>query len=97
MARTNVVRLNRLEKERGYRFVDRDPFLDELCRLISEDGRSTFQISQRVKELSHNVCTLCPQTLDAWLSGKVKRPTNFLVEWTLLALGYERRVRRIGR
>ena len=85
-------RLSHLHRDRGYRFSTRDPLLEEICRLITNSGMTTFEISQKAKRAAGGACTLTPSTLNNWLSGKTKKPQNFTITWTLYALGYTRKL-----
>jgi hypothetical protein len=78
--------LTHLHRDRGYRFVDRDPVLDEVCRLITDSGLSSQTIAMR--------SGVSAQTINSWLGGRTKRPQNLTVDHVLLALGYRRMVQR---
>lgn len=76
-----------LQKNSGYRWIDKDPIIDTLMDLCKQDGRSLSAIA--------NAACLSPTTLHNWDAGKTKKPTNVSVDFTLRALGYERRVVKI--
>ncbi len=74
--------LTHLTRDRGYRFIERDPVLELITKAITDSGLSLSRIS--------DLCGVSRWTLHAWESGKVKRPQNLTVEFVLKALGYER-------
>lgn len=88
----NLVHLHR---DRGYRFVDRDPELEEVCSIIDKSGLSSVEISSKIAQLSKSSASVTPATIDNWLSGKTKRPQNYTLTWVMSALGYERKWRKI--
>ncbi len=83
--------LAHVKRDRGYRFTDRDPVLDEITRLITDSGLSIEAIVERVTKLSRGGATLAASTLRNWMNGKTRRPQNLTVTWTAFALGYERK------
>lgn len=87
----NVHRLEFLHRDRGYRFADRDPQLEELCRLIYASEMSVNQIVEAVAKATRGAYRVSPSTIGNWLAGKVKRPQNFTLTWVGFALGYERK------
>lgn len=94
-ATTNVHRLDHLHRDRGYRFRDRDPDMEELCDLIEKSGLSVGDIIERVLDQSSNRVSISYTTISNWLSGKTRRPQNFTMTWVARALGYERKWRRL--
>lgn len=82
-------RLQHLNRDRGYRFTDRDPVLEEITRMITDSGLSVSQILERIEAIS-DVATVSYSTVANWLSGKTKRPQNYTITWVALALGYRR-------
>jgi hypothetical protein len=98
MTRSNVQELRpkarnlgHLKRDRGYRFVDRDPVLDEITRMITDSGKSIGDIIEDVLDASHNTVHLGYSTIANWLSGKTRRPQNLTVTWVAHALGFERK------
>jgi hypothetical protein len=92
MARTparphNLAFLNR---DRGYRFAERDPDMVELCNIISASELSVADICERVGQATKWAYTPAPGTVYNWLNGKTKRPTNHALTWVGWALGYRR-------
>jgi transcriptional regulator with XRE-family HTH domain len=81
--------LAHVTRDRGYRFVDRDPVLDEVARMIIDSGLSVSEIIERIEAIS-DTATVSYSTIANWLSGKTKRPQNYTVTWVALALGYTR-------
>ena len=83
------------KRDRGYRFTDRDPVLDDITRLITDSGLSIGDLIERVLDASNNQVRLSYATIANWLSGKTRRPQNFTVTWVAFALGYERKFVRV--
>lgn len=73
---------------RDYR--DRDPVLDEVCRMITDSGVSTGAIVRRIARLSAGYVLIASSTLDRWLTDKTMRPQNYTIEWVTFALGRRR-------
>ncbi len=92
---SKVVQLKRnlahVKRDKGYRFNDRDPVLDEICRLITDSGLPTYEISRRTKSLSKGVCSIGHTTMNKWLNGETRKPQNFTITWVASALGYTRK------
>lgn len=84
----NLVYLNR---DRGYRFTDRDPQMIELCSLIYQSGLSVGEIIRKVTEATGGAYTPGDTTVYNWLSGKTKRPQSYTMNWVAYAIGYERK------
>jgi hypothetical protein len=84
----NLVYLNR---DRGYRFEDRDPDMEWLCDMIDKSGLSIGDIIERVLDASDNQVSVGYGTIANWLSGKTRRPQNFTMTWVSYALGYQRK------
>jgi hypothetical protein len=78
-------RLGHLHRDRGYRFANRDPVLEEVTRLITDSGFSLSVIATRAQ--------ISVSTLSNWCNGMTKHPYNDRVDAVLLALGYRRTVR----
>jgi len=83
-----------LHRDRGYRFADRDPAMEELCDIIDKSGLSIGDIIDRVLDASNNQVRISYTTIDNWLSGKTRRPSNHCLTWVGYALGYERKWRK---
>jgi len=77
----NLAHLNR---DRGYRFTDRDPVLILVTRVITDSGMALKAIE--------NKCGVTAHTMRQWQSGKTKRPQNATVDMVLRTLGYTRQV-----
>jgi hypothetical protein len=69
---------------RTYRFLDKDPVIDELRTLIQDEG--LFSRLDLVSELAN----LAPATLQALFHGQTRRPQNATVMAIATALGYQR-------
>jgi hypothetical protein len=61
--------LAHIKRDEGYRFVERDPILAELCGEITDSGMSAVEIERR--------SGVCRSTILAWLSGQTRRPPKF--------------------
>lgn len=84
-----------IEQHRGYRWRDRDPRLDQVCRIIDDSGFTPFEISQRIARISGGGAHVAATTIRKWLDGTVKRPQSFTTEWAIRACGWELLYRRI--
>jgi hypothetical protein len=88
MRRTNNLAF--LNRDRGYRFTDRDPVLEEICNIITQSGKSAYEISELTASESHNTNKISANTISNWLNGKTKKPQNYTVTWVGYVLGYRR-------
>jgi len=79
-----------IHRDRGYRYQDRDPMMEELCELVTQSELSTWAISEKVAHMTNGVYRVAPATIDRWLDGRTRRPTHFTMMWVSHALGYER-------
>ena len=77
-----VRNLNHLDRDRGYRFTDRDPILEFIANDITDSGWPLSYVALR--------SGVTIGTLYNWLSGKTKHPQNIKVEAVLIALGWSR-------
>jgi hypothetical protein len=82
--------LGRLDRDKGYRFVDRDPDLDFICDLIDKSGKTCREISQMVAKVSGGSANVSHSTIAKWLSTRTRRPQNYTITWVTYALGYKR-------
>jgi len=89
--KTKTNRLEHLNRDRGYRWEDRDPDMEWLCNEITRSGKSVGDITQDVREASKGASQVSYGTIQNWLNGKTRRPQNFTLTWVSYALGYERR------
>jgi hypothetical protein len=87
--------LAHVDRDKGYRFKERDPAMIELCQMITDSELSVFTITQRVHKESNGICAISPRTVNNWLNGTTRRPQNYLMNWIGHALGYERVWRHI--
>lgn len=85
--KAQVRNLAHVSRDVGYRFVEQDPVLAEVSRIITESGKSLEWIS--------NKCGVTSGTLRKWMNGSVKRPQHITVKFVLKALGYDLVVARV--
>ncbi len=83
----NIVHLNR---DRGYRFIDRDKDLEWICNEITRSGLSVGDILEKILDISNNSVHISYACVNNWLNGTTKRPQNFTLTWVANALGYSR-------
>lgn len=95
--KTPTRNLAHIDRDRGYRFADRDPVLDEITRLITDSGLSIGDVIEKVLDASNNQVHLAYATIANWQSGKTRRPQNFTVTWVAHALGFRREFVRVKR
>jgi transcriptional regulator with XRE-family HTH domain len=76
-------RISHAEKDKGYRHIDKDPVLYEVCGLIEQSGLSI----DKVAELSGVSRT----TRHNRLFGRTRRPRNATISFVLRSLGITRR------
>lgn len=86
-----VHKLQFLHRDRGYRFQDRDPQMEQLCSLIHASELSIEDIVKVVVGATGGAYRVSPTTIYNWLNGKTKRPQSFTMNWVGYALGYERK------
>ena len=77
-----------LHRDRGYRFIDRDPVLEEICTIITQSGKTPHEISELTAQSGG--AKVAPQTIYKWLNGDTKKPQNFTVTWVGYVLGWKR-------
>lgn len=87
--------LKHLERDRGYRFQDRDPSMIELCDIIYNSELDVKDIVQLVSKASGGAYSVGKSTIYNWLNGTTKRPQSFGMNWVGFALGYERKWTKI--
>lgn len=100
MARPKVVNLhnrrpNNLQRalsgaQAEGKFIDVDPILDDIRGMITESGMTAGQVCNSVYQASDHKVNPHYQTIERWMDGKTKRPSNFLIDWVAFALGYHR-------
>lgn len=88
MARSKPHNLALLNRDRGYRYQDRDPRMEELCSIIYASELSTREISEKVAQITGGAYRVSETAIDNWMSGKTRRPQNFTMMWVGYALGY---------
>lgn len=72
--------ITHLHRDRGYRFVDRDPVMQQVTDAVTASGRSLAWISQR--------SGVSEGTLSNWMNGTTRRPQNLTVTFVMQALGF---------
>lgn len=95
MAKTHAHNLVYLHRDRGYRFTDRDPAMEELCDIIEKRNLSAGAVAKLVYDASKGKVNLHYRTVENWLNGKTKKPQNYTLDWAGYALGLERKWRPI--
>jgi hypothetical protein len=70
---------------RTYRFVDKDPVIDELRTIVNDEG-----LSKRLASVA-TLANLHPSTVKNMFHGATKKPQNATVMGIITALGYERK------
>jgi hypothetical protein len=66
---------------RSYNFVDKDPIIDEIRTIYQDSG-----VNYKWIELNSGVTST---TLNAWFSGKTKKPQAATINAVLRSLGYK--------
>jgi hypothetical protein len=84
-AKTPTNRLSQVGKT-SYNWVDRDPVMDEVCRIIIASGWTVEKIEEETTRIGRKVSRY---TILGWLY-KVKRPQNYGIDSVLMALGVKR-------
>lgn len=85
-----------LPEDRGYRFADYDPILEEVRAAIRDSELTVSEILEKVLDASGNAVNLSYATVAHWLDGKTRRPQNYTLTWVLFAIGIERPLVRLG-
>lgn len=69
---------------RTYRFIDKDPVIDEIRTLVKDEGL--------INKLSivHELSGVSTSTLENWFNGGTKSPQNRTICAVTSALGYKR-------
>lgn len=75
-----------IDRDRGYRFTDRDPILEFIANDITDSGWPLAFISER--------SGVAKATLYKWMNGQTRHPQNITVEAVLVALGWTRTLER---
>ena len=86
-----IHKLKYADRDKSYRWSDRDPDLEFICNAINDSELSCYQISNNIGKETGGAYAVSSTTMYNWLDGKVKRPQNFTMSWVAFALGYERR------
>lgn len=91
MKKSNVVNINHLQRDRGYRWKNRDPDMEWLCNEITKSGKSIGDIIDDVLDASNNQVAISYSCIANWMNGKTRRPQNHTLTWVSYALGFERK------
>ena len=69
---------------RTYRFIDKDPVIDEIRTLVQDEGL--------MKKLTivHQLSGVSTSTLENWFNGDTKSPQNRTIMAVTSSLGYKR-------
>jgi hypothetical protein len=70
---------------RTYRFLDKDPVIDELRTLVADEA-----LMKRL-DLVHQISGVATTTLDNWFNGDTVSPQNRTIMAVATSLGYQRR------
>jgi hypothetical protein len=89
-----VIDFNSKLRDKGYRFKDRDPVMDDVCRMITDSGLSLKAISDLTAGVG-SWARVVPGTMKRWLDGRTRKPQNFTVTWVAYVLGFERKWIRV--
>ncbi|MGX9424872.1 MULTISPECIES: hypothetical protein [Bradyrhizobium] len=68
---------------RTYRFIDKDPVIDEIRTLVQDEGLI------KKLELVHQLSGVATTTIDNWFNGETKSPQNRTIMAVVTALGYK--------
>ncbi len=70
---------------RTYRFIDKDPIIDEVRTLIQDEGL------MKKLDIVHQLSGVATTTLDNWFNGETVSPQNRTISAVVTSLGYQRR------
>lgn len=73
-----------LKVYRTYRYIDKDPVIDEIRTLVQDEGL------MKKLEIVHQLSGVSASTLDNWFNGDTKSPQNRTICAVTSALGYKR-------
>jgi hypothetical protein len=68
---------------RTYRFIDKDPVIDEIRTLVQDEGLI------KKLELVHQLSGVATTTIDNWFNGETKSPQNRTIMAVVTSLGYK--------
>lgn len=77
-------RVKRWERSKGYRYIDKDPDMDTIKKIMDDSGLSIPEI---VVACGGNISET---TLRNWEIGKTRRPQNYTLNTVANGLGWER-------
>lgn len=81
-SKPRVNRVSHAQRDKGYKFIEKDPVLDALITLVEQSPKSLKAICDQ-----SGVSQSC---LRNWMYGKTKRPQNITMEFVARAIGYQR-------
>lgn len=73
----------RLSLYRTYRFIEKDPVIDKMRTLLSDEG-----LLQK-RQIIHELAGVSVSTLDNWFDGDTRRPQHATIGAVTSALGYD--------
>lgn len=73
-----------LQTYRTYRFIDKDPVIDEIRTLVKDEG-----LLGKL-DIVHQLSGVSTSTLDNWFNGDTKSPQNRTICAVTSSLGYKR-------
>ncbi len=85
--RINDLRVIDTKKASGYRFLDKDPELEEVVAAISASGLTPEAIERETVKIGRKVSA---SAIIGWTHGKTRRPQNYTMASVMIALGYSR-------
>lgn len=77
-----VNRISHAQRDKGYKFMEKDPVLDQLITLVEESPKSLAKISDE-----SGVSKSC---LRNWMYGRTRRPQNITMDFVARAVGVVR-------
>src|SRR5712664_652465 len=81
MARARKENVIPFKASEGYRWIEKDPIIDEMLYLAKKDGRSLSSIA--------HAAFMSPTTILNWDKGKTRRPNHISISSFTRAMGYE--------
>jgi len=73
----------RLSLYRTYRFIGKDPVIDQVRTLLNDEGLL------KKRQIVHKLSGVAVTPLDNWFDGETKRPQHATVGAVISALGYD--------
>lgn len=85
--RINDLRVIDTKEKSGYRFLDKDPEMDEVVAAINNSGLSPEAIERETIKIGRKVSS---SAIIGWTHGRTRRPQNYTMASVMIALGYHR-------